>query len=77
MIAPVVSRVLRKNGFMIVSSRKRHGVLVTRSLKGATVSVQIDAEPKGNQIAHEAAMVLREKGYFVAQDGTLLFVSKS
>jgi hypothetical protein len=78
MIAPQVSRVLKQNGFMIVSTRKREGVMVTNASAtgGATVFIQIDHEPKANKIADEAAEVLREKGYFVNRDGTLLFVQK-
>jgi hypothetical protein len=78
MIATNVSRVLKQSGFMIVSTRKREGILVTHSsvTGGATVFVQIDYEPKANKIADEAAEVLREKGYFVNRDGTLLFVEK-
>lgn len=76
MIATNVSRVLKQNGFVIVSTRKREGVMVTHSsiTGGATVFIQIDHEPKANKIADEAAEVLRENGYFVNRDGTLLFV---
>lgn len=78
MIATTVSRVLKQNGFMIVSTRKREGVMVTHSAitGGATVFVQIDYEPKANKIADEAAELLREKGYYVNRDGTLLYVEK-
>jgi hypothetical protein len=41
MIATNVSRVLKQNGFMIVSTRKREGVMVTHSsiTGGATVFI--------------------------------------
>lgn len=78
-IAPAVSRLLKKSDFMIVATRTREGIHVTRLLNGgACVAIQHDGnDRKAARLANEAATVLRTKGYYVKQDGTLLFVEKT
>lgn len=65
--AIAVSRLLRKNGFGIVVSRKREGLLVTCGInrESCTVCAQFDSDNMAKRRAEEVAAFLRENGYTV------------
>lgn len=71
--APVVSRVLRKAGFLPVP-RAREGIHVTRSVHGVTVTCDFDHARKALHVADEAGKVLADAGYSVLIRDTILTV---
>lgn len=71
--APVVSRVLRKAGFLPVP-RAREGIHVTRSVHGVTVTCDFDHARKALHVADEVAKVLADAGYSVIVRDTILTI---
>lgn len=65
--APVISRILRAEGFGVVATRSRYGLLVTKSVRSVTVTAQFPSDKEAEKRATEVTEFLKEKGYRVRQ----------
>jgi len=73
--APVISRQLKAAGFGIVSSSRREGIRVSRSIVGVSVTAQFDSDNEATRRATTVAAHLRELGYTVRQNEQVLTVT--
>lgn len=77
--ANTVSAKLRRAGFNPLgsgASRMRQGLRVRNSFNAVYVSADLDGERAAQRLAADAAEALRELGYTVDLDGTVMRVTR-
>ena len=75
--ASAISRLLKKAGYGVVTTRSREGLLVTRDFRGASVTAQFDLEEMAIRRAKDVAEFLCLKGFKVRQYEMIVYVTKS